>query len=55
MKYCHDVFNDECPSRQVLDRIADKWTALVICALSGSNVGLREFLDHRRQYVGTDV
>lgn len=29
-----DVFNDECPSRQVLDRIADKWTTLVIYALS---------------------
>ena len=29
-----DVFNQECPSRQVLDRIADRWTALVIGALS---------------------
>ena len=29
-----DVFNSECPSRQVLDRIADRWTALVIRALS---------------------
>ena len=29
-----NVFNSECPSRQVLDRIADRWTALVIRALS---------------------
>lgn len=29
-----DVFNSQCPSRQVLDRIADRWTALVILALS---------------------
>jgi DNA-binding HxlR family transcriptional regulator len=29
-----DVLNPDCPSRQVLDRIADKWTALIIYALS---------------------
>ena len=29
-----DVFDPNCPSRQVLDRIADRWTALVIRALS---------------------
>ncbi|MGH8542952.1 MAG: winged helix-turn-helix transcriptional regulator [Gammaproteobacteria bacterium] len=28
-----DVFSRTCPSRQLLDRIADKWTVLVICAL----------------------
>ena len=28
-----DVLDDACPSRQVLDRIADKWTALVIKVL----------------------
>jgi DNA-binding HxlR family transcriptional regulator len=28
-----DVLNAHCPSRQVLDRIANKWTALVIHAL----------------------
>ena len=26
--------NPDCPSRKVLDRIADKWTSLVIYALS---------------------
>ncbi|HKR66380.1 MAG TPA: helix-turn-helix domain-containing protein [Thermoanaerobaculia bacterium] len=29
-----DVLNPDCPSRQVLDRISDKWTSLVIYALS---------------------
>lgn len=28
-----DVFSRTCPSRELLDRIADKWTVLVICAL----------------------
>ncbi|ABW12288.1 transcriptional regulator, HxlR family [Parafrankia sp. EAN1pec] len=29
-----DVYSAPCPSRQVLDRIADKWTALIIGSLS---------------------
>jgi DNA-binding HxlR family transcriptional regulator len=29
-----DVMNEQCPSRKVLDRIADKWTALIIYALA---------------------
>jgi len=29
-----NVLDEGCPSRQVLDRIADKWTSLVIYALS---------------------
>lgn len=29
-----DVMNEACPSRAVLDRIADKWTALIIYALA---------------------
>jgi len=29
-----DVMDPTCPSREVLDRISDKWTALVIYALS---------------------
>jgi DNA-binding HxlR family transcriptional regulator len=28
-----NVFDAACPTRQLLDRIADKWTVLVICAL----------------------
>lgn len=30
-----DAFDPDCPTRVVLDRIGDKWTALVIGALSG--------------------
>lgn len=29
-----DVYSAPCPSRQVLDRIADKWTALIVGCLS---------------------
>ena len=28
-----DIFNKNCPTRMVLDRIADKWTVLVVNAL----------------------
>ena len=30
-----DAFDPDCPTRVVLDRIGDKWTALVIGALAG--------------------
>lgn len=30
-----DVLNPKCPSREVLDRVADAWTALVLKALAG--------------------
>ena len=30
-----DVYNDRCPTRIVLDRIADKWTVLIVGALDG--------------------
>lgn len=29
-----DVFNDCCPTRQVLDRIADKWTVMIVARLA---------------------
>jgi DNA-binding HxlR family transcriptional regulator len=29
-----DVFNDGCPTRQVLDRIADKWTVMIVARLA---------------------
>ena len=37
-----DVLDGDCPSRQVLDRIADKWTALVIKALSDETLRYSE-------------
>jgi DNA-binding HxlR family transcriptional regulator len=32
-KVAYDAFLASCPSRQVLDRISDKWVALVLAAL----------------------
>ena len=29
----YDVFLAQCPSRQLLDRLSDKWVTLVLCAL----------------------
>ncbi|MGJ5815998.1 winged helix-turn-helix transcriptional regulator [Paludibaculum fermentans] len=44
-----DVFNSKCPTRQVLDRIADKWTVLVIRRLS---CGTMRFAQIRRSVDG---
>jgi len=30
-----DAFLAACPSRQLLDRVSDKWVGLVLCALGG--------------------
>ncbi|MFC6704240.1 winged helix-turn-helix transcriptional regulator [Flexivirga alba] len=32
-KVAYDAYLAECPSRQLLDRISDKWVTLVMCAL----------------------
>jgi DNA-binding HxlR family transcriptional regulator len=44
-----DVFNSQCPTRQVLDRIADKWTVLVIRRLAD---GTLRFAQLRRSVDG---
>jgi DNA-binding HxlR family transcriptional regulator len=31
----YNAFLDVCPSRRLLDRISDKWVALILCALGG--------------------
>ncbi|GAA3164560.1 helix-turn-helix domain-containing protein [Planomonospora alba] len=31
----YDAFLAACPSRMLLDRISDKWVALILCALGG--------------------
>jgi DNA-binding HxlR family transcriptional regulator len=36
--YTPDVFNEACPSQKVLSRVADKWAALIICALHDQKV-----------------
>ncbi len=30
MRYAYDVYEDGCPTRLVLDRIADKWAVLIL-------------------------
>jgi DNA-binding HxlR family transcriptional regulator len=35
-------FNANCPSRQVLDRIGDRWTVLVVGSLSGGPLRFSE-------------
>src|SRR5262245_47362267 len=37
----YDAFLAGCPSRQLLDRISDKWVALILAALGGSEAGRR--------------
>src|SRR3954452_16096068 len=44
-----NMMNAACPTRQVLDRIADKWTMLVIVALED---GTLRFSELRRQIDG---
>lgn len=34
----YDVMQQACPTRQVLDRVADKWTMLVVLALEGGTL-----------------
>lgn len=37
-KFEYDAFLAVCPSRQLLDRLSDKWVTLVLCALDGGGV-----------------
>ena len=37
-KVVYDAFIADCPSRQLLDRISDKWVSLVLAALGGDGV-----------------
>jgi DNA-binding HxlR family transcriptional regulator len=48
-KYPPNVFNRNCPTRQVLDRIADKWSVLIIRRLSD---GTLRFAQLRRSIDG---
>jgi DNA-binding HxlR family transcriptional regulator len=44
-----DVYNDRCPTRIVLDRIADKWTVLIVGALEDKT---KRFGELRREICG---
>jgi DNA-binding HxlR family transcriptional regulator len=36
-KQTYDAYLANCPSRQLLDRISDKWVALILAALGGAS------------------
>lgn len=38
MNHAYDVYDDRCPTRMVLDRLADKWALLVLDRLQGDPV-----------------
>jgi DNA-binding HxlR family transcriptional regulator len=38
----YDAFLAKCPSRQLLDRISDKWVALILAALGGDGPGVSD-------------
>ena len=44
-----DVYDPDCPTRRVLDRIADKWTVLIIGSLA---TGTKRFGELRREVKG---
>lgn len=48
-KMAGDVYAEDCPTRQILDRIGDKWTVLVLLLLSD---GPQRFNQLRRAIPG---
>jgi len=53
-----NVFDRNCPTRQVLDRVADKWTVLIVQRLSGGTLRfaqLRRTVDGISQKVLTNT
>ena len=50
-KPIQDVYAGKCPARELLDRIADKWTTLIIGILA-EHPGPLRFGDMRRQITG---
>lgn len=44
-----DIYDERCPTRIVLDRIADKWTVLIVGALDGRT---KRFGELRREIGG---
>jgi DNA-binding HxlR family transcriptional regulator len=57
-KFPWNVFDGNCPTRQVLDRVADKWTVLIIRRLSDGTLRfaqLRRAVDGISQKVLTNT
>jgi DNA-binding HxlR family transcriptional regulator len=44
--YQGDLFDPDCPTRRVLDRIGDKWTVLVVLLLTDGPMRFSELRDH---------
>jgi DNA-binding HxlR family transcriptional regulator len=44
--YQGDLFDADCPTRLVLDRIGDKWTVLVVLLLSDGRMRFSELRSH---------
>ena len=38
MTYAYDIYEDRCPTRLVLERLADKWALLILDRLEGDPV-----------------
>ena len=47
-----NIFDPACPTRQLLDRVGDKWTVFVVIALSE---GRKRFGELRREIRGTSA
>ncbi len=45
-EFCWNVYEAKCPTRQVLDRIADKWTVLIVCRLADGTQRFGELLHY---------
>lgn len=47
-----DLFSPDCPTRQLLDRIGDKWTSMAVKVLAERHPGTVRFSDLRRAMPG---
>jgi DNA-binding HxlR family transcriptional regulator len=47
-----DLFSPACPTRQLLDRIGDKWTSMLVKVLAEAHPGELGFADLRRRTPG---
>ncbi|WES87816.1 winged helix-turn-helix transcriptional regulator [Dickeya fangzhongdai] len=41
VKYVYDIYEDRCPTRMVLERLADKWALLVLARLEQTHTPVR--------------
>ncbi|GLY98737.1 helix-turn-helix domain-containing protein [Actinoplanes sp. NBRC 103695] len=47
-----DLFSPECPTRQLLDRIGDRWTSMLVKVLAEAHPAERGFAELRRAMPG---